>query len=126
MNKYLHKPKFKTLFSSLYSNCSMEQLMLPYDYLYYIFNEQGSSYEAPLRMSSLVEKVGRDDTVFLSINDLSSTKCRLQFFRLVNWWYSFTFSSSRREALLLFHVRRSAALHLVYVSLCKVLVATIL
>ena len=50
------------------------------DYFYYIFNEQGSSYEAPLRMSSLAEKVARDDTVFLSINDLSSTKCRLQFF----------------------------------------------
>ena len=80
MNEYLHKPKFKTLFSNLYNSCSMEQLMAAYDYLYYIFNEQGSSYEAPLRMSNLVEKVGRDDTVFLSINDLSSTECRLQFF----------------------------------------------
>ena len=39
----------------------MEQLMAAYDYLYYILNEQGSSYEAPLRMSSLGEKVGRDD-----------------------------------------------------------------
>ena len=80
MNEYLHKPRFKTLFSNLYDSCSMEQLMAAYDYLYYIFNEQGSSYEAPPRMSSLVEKVGRDDTVFLSINDLSSTKYRLQFF----------------------------------------------
>ena len=35
------------------------------------------------------------------------------------------FSSSRREAMLLFHVRRSAALHLVYVSLCKLLVTFI-
>ena len=80
MNEYLHKPKFKTLFSNLYNSCSMEQLMAAYDHLYYIFNEQGSSYKAPLRMSSLVEKVGRHDTVFLSINDLSSTNCRLQFF----------------------------------------------
>ena len=35
--------------------------MAAYDYLYYIFKEQGSSYEALLRVSSLVEKVGRDD-----------------------------------------------------------------
>ena len=61
MNEYLHKPRFKTLFSNLYNSCSVEQLMAAYDYLYYIFNEQGSSYEAPLRMSSFVEKVGRDD-----------------------------------------------------------------
>ena len=61
MNEYLHKPRFKTLFSNLYNSCSMEQLMVAYDNLYYIFNEQGSSYEAPLRMSSLVEKVGRDN-----------------------------------------------------------------
>ena len=47
MNEYLHKPRFKTLFSHLYNSCSMEQLMAAYDYLYYIFNEQGSSYEAP-------------------------------------------------------------------------------
>ena len=80
MNECLHKPRFKTIFPNLYNRRSMEQLMAVYDYLYYIFNEQGSSYEAPLRMSSLLEKVGRDDTVFLSINDLSSTKCRLQFF----------------------------------------------
>ena len=80
MNKYLHKPRFKTLFSNLYNSFSMDQLMAAYDYFYYIFSEQGSSYEAPLRMSSLVAKVARDDTVFLSINDLSSTKCRLQFF----------------------------------------------
>ena len=60
MNKYLHKLRFKILFSNLYNSCSMEQLMATYDYLYYIFNEQGSSYEAPLRVSSLVEKVGRD------------------------------------------------------------------
>ena len=80
MNEYLHKPRFKTLFSNLYNSFSMEQLMAAYDYFYYIFNEQGSSYEAPLRMSSLAENVARDDTVFLSINDLSSTKCRLQFF----------------------------------------------
>ena len=125
MNEYLHKPRFKTLISTLYNSCSMEKLMAANDYLYYIFNEQGSSYEAPLRMSSLVEKVGRDNTVLLSINDLSSTKRKLQFFCLVNWWYSFTFSSSEREALLLFHVRRSVPLHLVYVSLCKVLVTTI-
>ena len=80
MNEYLHKPRFKTLFSNLYNSFSMEQLMTACDYFYYIFNEQGSSYEATLRMSSLAEKVARDDTVFLSINDLSSTKCRLQFF----------------------------------------------
>ena len=80
MNEYLHKPGFKALFSNLYKSSSMEQLMATHDYLCYIFNEQGSSYEELLRMSSLVEKVGRDDTVFLSINDLSSTKCRLQFF----------------------------------------------
>ena len=61
MNEYLNKPIFKTLFSNLYNSCSMEQLMAAYDYLYYIFNEQSSSYEAPLRMSSLVEKIGRDD-----------------------------------------------------------------
>ena len=61
MNEYLYKPRFKTLFSNLYNRCSMEQLMAAYDYLYYIFNEQGSSYEAPLRVSSLVAKVGRDD-----------------------------------------------------------------
>ena len=61
MNEYLHNPRFKTLFSNLYNSCSMEQLMAAYDYLYYIFNEQGSSYEASLRMSRLVEKVGRDD-----------------------------------------------------------------
>ena len=71
MNEYLHKPRFKTLFSNLYNSFSMEQLMATYDYLYYIFNEQGSSYEA---------LIGRDGTVFLSINYLSSTKCRLQFF----------------------------------------------
>ena len=59
MSQYLHKPRFKTLFSNLYNSCSMEQLMAAYDYLYYIFN--GSSYEAPLRVRSLVEKVGRDD-----------------------------------------------------------------
>ena len=61
MNEYLHKPRFKTSFSNLYNICSMEQLMAAYDCLYYIFNEQGSSYEAPLRVNSLVEKVGRDD-----------------------------------------------------------------
>ena len=80
MNEYLHKPRFKTLFSNLYNSFSMEQLMAAYGYFYYIFNEQSSSYEEPLRMSSLAEKVARDGTVFLSINDLSSTKCRLQFF----------------------------------------------
>ena len=80
MNEYLHKSRLKTLFSNLHNSCSMEQLMAACDYLYCIFNKQGSSYEAPLRMSSLVEKIGTDDTVFLSINDLSSTKCRLQFF----------------------------------------------
>ena len=61
MNEYFHKLRFKTPFSDLYNSCSMEQLMAAYDYLYYILYEQGSSYEAPLRMSSLVEKVGRDD-----------------------------------------------------------------
>ena len=75
MNQYLHKPRFKTLFSNLYNSCSMEQLMAAYDYLYYIFNRQGSSYESPLRVSSLVEKVSRDGR-FLSINDLTSTKCK--------------------------------------------------
>ena len=68
MNQYLHKPRFKTLFSNLYNSCSMEHLMAAYDYLYYIFNEQGSSYEAPLRASSLVEKVGRYDRNVLSSN----------------------------------------------------------
>ena len=61
MNQYLHKLRFKTLFSNLYNSCSMEQLRAAYDYVYYIFNEQGSSYEVPLRVSSLVEKVSRDD-----------------------------------------------------------------
>ena len=61
MNQYLHKPRFKTLFSNLYNSCCMEQLMAAYDYVYYIFNEQGSSYEAPLRVNSLIEKVSRDD-----------------------------------------------------------------
>ena len=36
-------------------------MMAAYDYLDYIFNAQASSYEAPLRVSSLVEKVSRDD-----------------------------------------------------------------
>ena len=48
MNEYLDKLRFKTLFSNLYNSCSMEQLIAAYDYLYYIFNEQGSSYKAPL------------------------------------------------------------------------------
>ena len=61
MNEYFHKPRFKTLFLNLYNSCSMEQLMAAYDYLYYIFNEQGSLNEALLRMSSVIEKVGRDD-----------------------------------------------------------------
>ena len=34
--------------------------MAAYDYLHYIFNEQDSSCEAPLRVSSLFEKVSRD------------------------------------------------------------------
>ena len=38
----------------------MEQLMTAYDYLYYIFNAQGSSYEAPLQVSNVVEKVSRN------------------------------------------------------------------
>ena len=61
MNQYLLKPRFKTLFSNLFKSCSVEQLMDPYDYFYYIFHRQGSSYETHLRVSTLVEKVGRDD-----------------------------------------------------------------
>ena len=38
----------------------MKQLMAAYGYLYYIFNVQDSSYEAPLRVSNLVEKVKRN------------------------------------------------------------------
>ena len=36
-------------------------MMATYDYLDYIFNAQVNSYEAPLRVSSLVENVSRDD-----------------------------------------------------------------
>ena len=57
MNEHLRKSRFKTLFSNLYNSFSIEQLMAAYDYFYYIFNEHGSSYEAPLRMSSLAEKL---------------------------------------------------------------------
>ena len=68
MKEYLHKLRFKTLFSNLYNSCSLEQLMGAYDYLYYIFNKQGSLYDdAPLRMTSLVEKVDRDDRNVLCI-----------------------------------------------------------
>ena len=37
-------------------------MMAVFDYLVYIFNAQVSSYEAPLTVSSLVEKLSRDDT----------------------------------------------------------------
>ena len=60
MNQYFHKLRFKPLFSNLYNSCSMEQLFAVYDYLYYIYNVQGSSYEAPLQVSNLVEKVTRN------------------------------------------------------------------
>ena len=39
----------------------MEQPMAAYDYLYYIVNVQGNSYEMSLWVSSLVEKNSRDD-----------------------------------------------------------------
>ena len=48
-SKYFHKPRFKPLFSNLH-------MMAVYDYLDYIFNAQVSSYEAPMNLSSLVEK----------------------------------------------------------------------
>ena len=35
-------------------------MMATFDYLVYIFNAQVSSYEAPLRVSNLVEKLSRD------------------------------------------------------------------
>ena len=35
--------------------------MAAHDYFGYIFNAPGSSYETPPRVSSLVEKVSRDD-----------------------------------------------------------------
>ena len=49
-NQYFHKHRFKPLSSNPYDSCSMEPLIAAYDYLYYIFNAQGSSYEAPLRV----------------------------------------------------------------------------
>ena len=68
MNQYLHKPRFETLFSNFHNSCSMEQLMAACGYLYYIFNEQGSSYEAPLRVSSHVVKVSRENRHACDVN----------------------------------------------------------
>ena len=39
----------------------MEQLVAAYDYLHLIFSAQGRSCEVRLRVSSLVDKINRDD-----------------------------------------------------------------
>ena len=53
-NQYFHKRRFKPVFSNVH-------MMAAFDYLLYVFNAQVSSYEAPLRVSSPVEKLSRDD-----------------------------------------------------------------
>ena len=72
----------------------MEPLIVAYDYLYYIFNAQGSSYKAPLRVRVTLLKKS------VEITEMYSTLMNKLFILNKMWITSFLID----ELVALFHL----------------------